>query len=396
MSLREDYDRLFLPTYAPPQQVLTRGEGATVWDTEGREYIDFGGGIAVLSLGHSANTVLAAIREQSERLMHTSNLFVNDAAVLLAKRLCQETFAECVFLCNSGGEANEAALKLARRRGQKTHPEKYRVLSFDGGFHGRIGLAMAATAQAKIRDGFGPLAPGFLSTPFNDISAADEVVDDTLCAIIVEPIQGEAGVHSATVDFLRKLRELANRHDAVLIFDEVQCGAGRTGDLYVYQNMGITPDVLTTAKGLGGGIPFAAMLAGEAVSDALETGSHGTTFGGNPLASGVALAVLDTLLADGFLDGVKERGEFFISRLHKINDTFGCFSEIRGHGLFIGCDLKESLNAKAVVAAALEEGLIVITAGENSLRFVPCLNISEDIIETGLARLNKALKTIIG
>ena len=363
MTLRDDYARLFLPTYAPPKPVLTRGNGAFVWDTEGREYIDFGGGIAVLSLGHAAPAVLSALAEQAAQLMHTSNLFVNDAAVLLADKLRSATFARRVFLCNSGAEANEAALKLARRRGIKLHPEKYRVLSFEGGFHGRIGLAMAATPQSKIRDGFGPLAPGFLHTPLNDISAAWDIADDNLCAIIIEPIQGESGVRPANRDFLQGLRKVADKHDAVLIFDEIQCGAGRTGDLYVYQTLGAIPDVLTTAKGLGGGFPVAAMLAGESVCDALPTGSHGTTYGGNPLAAKVALSVLETLLADGFLDGVKKRGEEFMHHLHKINDDIGCFAEIRGRGLLLGCDLKEPFSAKDLAMAALDEGLIVITAG---------------------------------
>lgn len=388
---RDDFDRLMLPLYAPPPPVFVRGKGARVWDDKGREYIDFGGGIAVLSLGHSAPQVARAVAAQAARLTHTSNLFVNDAAVRLVRELTKRTFAERAFLCNSGAEANEAALKLARKRGVMINPKKYRVLSFGGAFHGRMGLAMAATPNVKVRAGFGPLPGGFVDAPYNDLAAATKAADDNLCAIIAEPTLGEGGVHPAKRGFLQGLRKLANKHNALLIFDEIQTGAGRTGVLYQYMAEKIVPDILTTAKGLGGGFPVAAVLAGGKAAKVFGIGDHGTTFGGNPLAASAALAVLRTIDRPAFLRGVGERSAMIIRQLEKINKKHNCFAAIRAQGLLIGCDAAKGWDAKTMTAKMLEAGAIVITAGKNTLRFAPPLNITKAEITEGFQRINKAL-----
>ena len=390
-NLRDLYDTYTLPVYAPPAPVFVRGSGSYVWDEKNRDYVDFAGGVAVLSLGHAPPAMVRALQEQAAKLMHTSNLHVNKEAVLLSQLLVNNTFAKKVFLCNSGAEANEAALKLARKRGGEIHPQKNKVLSFSDGFHGRIGFAMAATSSAKVREGFGDLAPGFNIAPFNDIEQTTAAVDDNTCAIIAEPIQGEGGVNSATAEFLTTLRHLANRHDALLIFDEIQCGVGRTGVLYAYMQTEVIPDVITSAKGLGGGFPVAAMMAGDKAITALTVGSHGTTYGGNALAARVARVVLQEILSAGFLDGVKQRSEIFNHHLQAINNRFNCFADIRVCGLLIGCTLKDSINAADIVAALLSGGVIATTAANNTLRMLPALNIPFADIEEGFNRINKVL-----
>nr|MCH9704592.1 acetylornithine transaminase [Pseudomonadota bacterium] len=342
MKTRARYDQVILPTYAPPAPVFVRGSGSQVWDEDNNNYIDFGGGIAVLSLGHCPPVLQHAINKQAATLMHLSNLHINAPAVHAAQLLTEHTFAERVFWCNSGAEANEAALKLARRYGVMQRASKSKVLSFENAFHGRIGLTMAATPQSKIREGFGPLAPGFYSSPYNDLAAAAAALDNDFCAIIVEPVQGEGGINIATDEFLHGLRALAKQHDALLLFDEIQSGAGRSGKLYAYMNSGVIPDILTSAKGLGGGFPVAAMLAAANIAEVLNVGNHGTTYGGNALATAAAAAVLETLLADGFLAGVEERAAEITRRLTDINNKHHCFSAIRNSGLLIGCDMVEN------------------------------------------------------
>ncbi|MGI9297962.1 MAG: aspartate aminotransferase family protein [Gammaproteobacteria bacterium] len=391
-TLRDGYFRCFLPVYAPPRPVFVRGAGSRMWDSDGREYVDFGGGVAVLSLGHAAPQVAAALAMQAQKLTHTSNLYANEEAILLARRLTGATFADRVFFCNSGAEANEAALKLARRRGVSRRADKFRVLAFDGGFHGRIGMAMAATGQEKIREGFGPLTPGFCFAPFNDSRAAATKMDDDICAILAEPVQGEGGVRPANPEFLRELRALADAADALLIFDEVQTGAGRCGTLFACDGFGVAPDMMTSAKGLGGGFPIGALLCDEKIADAMPPGAHGSTFGGNPLAARAARAVLDEILSPGFLPGVVARGAEMTARLQKINAELNCFAEIRGRGLLIGCRMADNFSATEVAAAALDDGVAVLTAAGNVLRFAPALNIPPQDIAEGFARLEKTLR----
>lgn len=390
-DFRAAYERAALPVFAPPRPTLTRGAGSRMWDSDGREYVDFGGGVAVLSLGHAHPKVAEAVCAQARTLAHTSNLHVNDAAAALLARLAGAAFPARVFLCNSGAEANEAALKLARRRGEKQRSGRHVVLSFENSFHGRYGFSLAATGKPALRDGFGPLAEGFRFAPFNDLAAARRAMDDSVCAVIAEPVQGEGGIHPATGEFLRGLRGLADEFDALLILDEIQSGAGRTGTLWAFEQFGTTPDVLTSAKGLGNGFPIGAMLAGARAMDALAPGEHGTTFGGNPVACRAALAVLDELSAPGFLAAVRERSGRFRARLEELNGRRNCFAEIRGMGMWWGCDMRGERSAAEVAAAALAEGLIVITAGERVLRFAPALNLPEADAAEGFARLDKAL-----
>ena len=389
MTLRQRYDNTILSTYSPPPPVFVRGAGSRVWCEDGKEYIDFGGGIAVLSLGHCHPKLSAVIGEQAQQLMHMSNLYVNAPAVELATLLTEQTFAERVFLCNSGAEANEAALKLARRFGVSINPDKYRVLSFNNGFHGRVGLSLAATPKAC--DGFGPLAAGFDFAPYNDLAVTAALINDKTCAVIVEPVQGEGGVHIATPEFLRGLRKLADDHQAMLIYDEIQIGNGRSGALYDYMNGDVVPDMLTTAKGLGGGFPVAAMLAGCAATEVLAPGTHGTTYGGNALAARSAFVVLETLLKEGFLAGVRERAAVFAEHLHRLQEETGSFADIRQRGLLIGAQLNSDWDAAKIARAALDVGLLVITAGGNTLRFAPALNIPFADINEGFARLAPVL-----
>ena len=406
-DFRAEYDRAALPVFSPPKPMLVRGEGSRVWDADGRDYVDFGGGVAVLSLGHAHPKVAEAVCRQARTLAHTSNLHVNDAAAALTTRLARAAFPARVFLCNSGAEANEAALKIARRRGEKQRSGRHAVLALENGFHGRYGFSLAATGKPAMRDGFGPLAPGFRFAPLNDLEAARRRMDDDVCAIIAEPIQGEGGIHPATDSFLRGLRELADSHDALLILDEIQSGAGRTGSLWAFEKSGAVPDILTSAKGLGNGFPVAAVLAGPRASAALGPGEHGTTFGGNPVACRAALAVLDELESPGFLEALGGRSRRFLARLERLNAKLDCFSEIRGRGMWWGCELSggggggdaaegggkaaEGGGAAEISLSALEAGVIVLTAGANVLRFAPALNLPEEDAEEGFARLEKAM-----
>lgn len=389
-----DYQQNILPTYAPPPILFVRGEGSYLYDNHGKQYIDFGGGIAVLSLGHCAPSVTATIAEQSPTLMYLSNLHLNQPAIKLAKQLCQNTFAQSVFFCNSGAEANEAAIKLARQRGVKINPEKYQVISFTNSFHGRLGLSMAATGQGKVKDGFGPLAPGFITLPFNDVDQLNAHFGKKICAVILEPVQGEGGVNIAQPAFLQAIKSMAQAHDALVIFDEIQTGAGRTGALYNYMKTAIVPDLLTTAKGLGNGFPIGALLVGEAGQGVLQVGSHGTTFGGNALATAVGNTVLEQILQEGFLPAVLQKGEKLAASLQAINDKLNPkpITAIRQAGLLIGCDIAPAINIKDLIRAAQEEGLIILSCGTNAMRLAPALNIPDTTIDEGLTRLEKAFR----
>jgi acetylornithine/N-succinyldiaminopimelate aminotransferase len=375
-----------------------RGEGSRLWDQQGRMYIDFASGVAVTSLGHCHPAIVKALEEQARTIWHVSNWFTNEPALRLAKRLVDATFAERVFFCNSGAEANEAALKLARRYAHDRHGEdKVRVISTLNAFHGRTLFTVTAGGQAKYSSGFGPPPAGFTHVPYNDIAALeaafrDEGGDD-VCAVIVEPMQGEGGMRPGTPEFLQAARRLCNDHDALLILDEIQSGMGRTGALFSYMQKGIVPDILTSAKGLGGGFPIGAMLTTTEIASAFSAGVHGTTYGGNPLACAVAGAVFDVINTTEVLDGVKARHALFVEGLKAINTRRKVFSELRGEGVWIGCELDAPWRGKAgaVMAAAADAGLLVLMAGPDVVRIAPSLVISLDEILEGLARLETAL-----
>ncbi|MEO3739212.1 succinylornithine aminotransferase [Kosakonia oryzendophytica] len=395
---RENFDQWMLPVYAPAPFIPVRGEGSRLWDQQGKEYIDFAGGIAVNALGHAHPMLCKALSEQAAKFWHTGNGYTNEPVLKLAKRLLDATFADRAFFCNSGAEANEAALKLARKYAHDTAgPQKSGIVAFKNAFHGRTLFTVSAGGQPAYSQDFAPLPPEIRHAVYNDLASARELINDDTCAVIVEPIQGEGGVLPATTAFLQGLRELCDRHHALLIFDEVQTGVGRTGELYAYMHYGVTPDVLTTAKALGGGFPIGAMLTTETFGHVMNVGTHGTTYGGNPLAGAVAGAVLDIVNTRETLDGVKQRHQWLTEQLTALNNRYHLFSEIRGLGLLIGCQLatEHTGSAKQIAQLAATEGAMVLIAGANVVRFAPALNISEEEIRTGLARFARACEKFI-
>ncbi|HHR5901485.1 TPA: aspartate aminotransferase family protein [Providencia alcalifaciens] len=395
---RQTFDQVMLPIFSPAEFIPVKGEGSRVWDQQGKEYIDFAGGIAVLALGHCHPSLVAAVRDQSEKLWHVSNVFTNEQALKLAQKLTKATFADRAFFVNSGSEANEAAFKLARRYAiTKYSPYKTKIIAFKQAFHGRTLFTVSVGGQAKYADGFGPKPADIIHVPFNDLDAVKAVIDENTCAVVLEPVQGEGGVTPATLEFLQGVRQLCDENNALLIFDEVQSGMGRTGKLFSYMHYDVTPDILTTAKALGGGFPISAMITTEDIAQTMEVGSHGTTYGGNPLACAVGNAAFDIINTDEVLDGVAKRRELFIAHLNKLNDQYGIFAEIRGMGLLIGAELKGKLlnRSKDVLQASAAEGLMMLSAGANVLRFTPSLIISEEEINNGMAKLTAAIEKLL-
>lgn len=395
---REDFDNWMVPLYAPAPFIPDRGFGSRLWDTEGKEYIDFAGGIAVNALGHAHPALRQALEQQAAKLWHTGNGYTNEPILRLAKQLIDATFAERVFFCNSGAEANEAALKLARKYGhQRGGPDKSAIVAFESAFHGRTLFTVSVGGQPAYSRDFAPLPPQIHHAPYNDLEAAAKLIDSRTCAVIVEPVQGEGGVIPARREFLAGLRELCDRHDALLIFDEVQTGVGRTGSLYAYMHYGVTPDVLTSAKALGGGFPVGAMLTTDALGRTLGVGSHGTTWGGNPLAGAVGGRMLELVNSPALLDGVRQRHQHFVTRLEAINARLALFREIRGLGLLLGCELRPEYagQAKAILRAAAAEGLMMLVAGPDVVRFAPSLIIDEQDIDEGLERFERACRAVV-
>lgn len=391
----------YLPIYRQRQLILERGEGSRVWDSAGKAYIDLAGGIAVNALGHANPELRAALIEQSGRLWHHSNVFHSEPPIRLADELARASgFAERVFLCNSGAEANEAAIKLARRHAAERGraPDQRVILTFRGSFHGRTLAAITATAQPKYQEGFEPLPGGFRYVDFNDTAAFDVAFAEDVCAVLVEPIQGEGGVLPAAPGFLAHLRARCDERGALLMLDEIQCGMGRTGRLFAHAWEGIAPDVVTLAKALGGGFPIGAMLVGALAAQSLGFGHHGTTFGGNPLAAAVARTALARINTPELLAHVAERGEQLVSGLQALDANGQMFATVRGRGLMQGAVLRaeHAERAPAVLDAAADEGLLLLTAGSGVLRFVPALNITADELAEGLLRLGRALRRALG
>lgn len=394
---RENFDEWMMPVYAPAPFIPVRGEGSRLWDQQGKEYIDFAGGIAVNALGHAHPALREALNDQASKFWHTGNGYTNEPVLRLAKKLIDATFAERIFFCNSGAEANEAALKLARKYAHdRFGSQKSGIVAFKNAFHGRTLFTVSAGGQPAYSQDFAPLPPDIRHAVYNDLDSASQLIDDTTCAVIVEPVQGEGGVVPATNTFLQGLRELCDRHNALLIFDEVQTGVGRTGELYAYMHYGVTPDLLTTAKALGGGFPIGALLATEHCASVMTVGTHGTTYGGNPLATAVAGKLLEIVNTPEVLNGVKQRHDWFVERINAINERFGLFSEIRGLGLLIGCVLNAEFagKAKLISQEAAVAGVMVLIAGANVVRFAPALNVSEEEVATGLDRFALACKRI--
>jgi len=383
-----------LPTYARVNLVFDRGEGAYLYTSDGECYLDFAAGIAVNALGHAHPKLVDALSSQAGKLWHTSNLFRVEGQERLAERLCAATFADTVFFTNSGAEALECAIKMARKHHSANNaPERYRMIAFEGAFHGRTMATIAAAGQEKLLSGFGPPMPGFDQVPFGDIEAARAAITPETAGILIEPIQGEGGIRHPGWPFLRALRELSNEHGILLILDEVQSGMGRTGRLFAYQHSGIEPDILAAAKGLGGGFPIGACLATERAAQGMTVGSHGSTFGGNPLAMAVGNAVLDVVLEPEFLAHVRQVGLRLRQQLAEISDAHpGMIEEVRGEGLMLG--LKCALPVGDVVAALREQHMLAVGAADNVLRLVPPLNIGEDELRAACHALDAALSKL--
>ena len=396
---RQDFDSVMVPNYNPAAVIPVRGQGSRVWDQDNREYVDLAGGIAVSVLGHCHPAMVPALQAQSERLWHLSNVMTNEPAIRLAQKLVAATFADRVYFCNSGAEANEAAFKLARRYASDHFgPDKHEIISFQQAFHGRTLFTVSVGGQPKYTEGFGPVPQGLHHIPYNDLDALKAVIGERTCAVVMEPMQGEGGIVPANEAFIQGVRALCDEHNALLIFDEVQTGMGRTGHLYAYQAYDVVPDILSSAKGLGGGFPVGAMLTSEKVAASFVVGTHGSTYGGNPLACSVAEAVLDQVNTPTLLDGVRERSEWLRSRLEAIAADTGAFKEIRGMGLLIGAEVAEPFagQARDFLNAALEAGVMVLVAGPNVVRFAPALNIPQADLELGLQRFAEGVKKVVG
>ncbi len=370
----DDASRYIMNTYNRYPLVLRKGRGMKVWSSDGKEYLDFVGGVAVNILGHCHPRVVVALQKQAQRLIHVSNYYYIEPQIKLAKLLVEHSFADKVFFCNSGAEAIEAAIKLARKyTKEQINAERFEIITAVNSFHGRTLAALTATGQEKLQKGFEPLVPGFKHVPFNDLKALGKAVSKETCAVLLEPIQGEGGVRVPDQNYLTMVRELCDERNLLLILDEVQTGMGRTGKLFAYEHFGITPDILTLAKGLGGGVPIGAMLATDKVASGFRPGNHASTFGGNPLVCAAGTATVETILEDGFiLDQCNRMGKYFVERLEHLKTVFpGLIKEIRGKGLLLGMEL--TTVGDPIVKACLDKGMLINCTSGNTLRFIPPL-----------------------
>lgn len=378
----EDSDNYLMNTYNRFPLVLRKGRGMKVWSADGKEYLDFVGGIAVNVLGHCHPKVVVAIQKQAQRLIHVSNYYHIEPQINLAKVLVEHSFADKVFFCNSGAEANEAAIKLVRKYAKENiGTERFEIITADNSFHGRTLAALSASGQVKLQKGFEPMVPGFRYVPFNDADAIKKAITSKTAAVMLEPIQGEGGVRLPEEDYLSKVRKICSMNNLLLVFDEVQTGIGRTGKLFAYEHYGITPDIMTLAKGLGSGVPIGAMLATGEVSSAFKPADHGSTFGGNPLVCAAGLATLNAILEDGFvLDQCRRMGEYLIQKLNALKEDFpSIIAEIRGRGLLVGMELTKECGA--AVKACIERGVLINCTAGNVLRFMPPLTVQKKDID---------------
>jgi|TARA_B110000914_G_scaffold209949_1_gene208708 predicted acetylornithine/succinylornithine family transaminase len=392
-KLRDLYEKVMLPNYAPADFIPERASGSSVWDKNNKKFIDFGGGIAVNSLGHSHPKLVSALNEQSKKLWHLSNYISNEPAINLAKQLTDLTFADKVYFSNSGSEANEAAIKMARRYHHEKGSSRNEIIAFNNSFHGRSLLNITLGASDNHRKGFGPFPTGIHHANYNSLSSVEELITDKTAAIIIEPVQGEAGVVPAKQEFLLGIRDLCTQNGVLLIMDEVQSGVGRMGHLFGYMAFGIEPDILTSAKGLGGGIPIGATLTKNEIASSMNVGSHGSTFGGNPMACAVANKVIEIVSNPIFLQEVKKKESLLVDKLKDVSKEHQAFKEIRSSGLWIGCELNNNGEVNQLLDKCYESGLIAVSAGPSTLRFAPALNISEDEISEGIKRLEEALSS---
>ncbi|MCS7280262.1 MAG: aspartate aminotransferase family protein [Desulfobacterota bacterium] len=373
-------NELLANTYKRFPIVVTRGEGCWVWDLTGRRYLDFISGIAVCNLGHTHRGVVSAIASQLEKLTHISNLFYNDVQVKAAEMLIEHSFGDKVFFCNSGAEANEAAIKLARRYSYKKYgPSRFKIVTMENSFHGRTLATLSATGQNKVKEGFEPLLPGFIHVPFNSKEKLEEAINEGVCAVIIELVQGEGGVRIADFDYVQFLREITEKNDIILIVDEVQTGIGRTGKLFAYEHYGIEPDLMTLAKALGNGFPCGALVGKERYMEVLEVGTHASTFGGNPLAASAIFATLNTIFDEGLLTHAQKVGDYLGQGLANLKERFGVIREIRGLGLMWGIEIEG--DGERLVRDFFEEGILINCTQGNVLRILPPLIVEEEQID---------------
>ncbi|MDX8388151.1 MAG: acetylornithine transaminase [Ghiorsea sp.] len=379
-----------MQNYARFPLTLIKGKGARVWDDQDKSYLDFVAGIAVNTLGHAHPAMVKTISEQAATMLHCSNLYFIPQQTKLANRLANLSSLDKVFFCNSGAEANEAAIKIIRKYFSDQGSSRRTIITATQSFHGRTMQTLAATGQDKVKAGFDPLPVGFLHVPFNDIKALKAAIDDNTAAILLEPIQGEGGVNHACPDYIKAVRALCDEHGLLLAFDEIQTGIGRCGTMFGFEQTGITPDILTLAKGLGGGVPIGAMLASEKVAPSLSAGSHGTTFGGNPMSCAVANTILDVIEEEGILTNVQQRSAQLKAGLRQLVDKYKIFSEVRGSGLLLG--LACTVESMPIINACRENGLLVLGAGPNVLRLLPALNITAVEVTEALELLEKSIE----
>ena len=390
-ALAKRGSEVVMNTYSRFPIAFDRGEGVYLWDCDGKKYIDFVGGIAVNSLGCGHEKLSKKIAEQVQKLIHVSNLYYTEPQIELAEMICNNSDFDKVFFCNSGAESIEAGLKICRKYATLKGKTGRDIITMEHSFHGRTYGAVTATGQPKYQSGLAPLMPGVKHVPFNDFEALKNIVDENTCGIFLEPIQGEGGIHPADVEYLKAVRKLCDEMDIVLIFDEIQCGVGRTGDLFAYQTFGVKPDGATFAKGLAGGVPIGAFMATNKLAEAFKPGDHASTFGGNSLATAAGTVVLDELLNNGVLENVKKQGAYLTEKLTMLKEKHSIIKDIRGMGLMQGIEL--TVEAAPVVKKAIDNGLLLVGAGANVIRFVPALIITSAEIDEAIAILDKALET---
>jgi acetylornithine/N-succinyldiaminopimelate aminotransferase len=393
-DIREKADRVMAATYRRFPIVLTKGEGCTLYDATGRSYTDFVAGIAVCNLGHAHPGIAQAVADQARRLVHVSNLYYTEPQTALAEWLVEHSFADRVFFCNSGAEANEGAIKLARKYSKdRGSPERFRIITMEGSFHGRTMATLSATGQAKIHQGFEPLVDGFDIVPYNDLKAVRDAITAETCGVMLEPIQGEGGVRCPVPGYLEGLRELCDQEGLLLIFDEVQTGMGRTGKLFCYEHFAMTPDIMTLAKALANGLPMGAMLAKEEVAASFTPGSHASTFGGTPLVAAAALRVVKLLVEDGVIRNGELAGQYFKNRLLDLKSKYPFIREVRGKGLLLGLDLDRE--GAPIVKACMDRGFLINCTQEHILRFIPPLIIKEEEIDSLIVCLNSLFEEMV-
>ena len=386
-------DKVLMYTYKRMPVVFTSGKGCILTDSEGNEYLDMMGGLAACGLGHSPEVLVRALTTQAEKLIHITNYFYNEPQLKLAELLTANTFGDRVFFSNSGAEANEGAIKLARKYAYEVHgPERFEIIVMEGSFHGRTMATLSATANESYKVGIGPMPQGFTFTPFNDVEALEKVVSEKTCAIMLEPVQGEGGVTAATPEFMQKVRELADRYGALVILDEIQCGFGRTGTLFAHEQYGITPDIMSLAKSLAGGVPIGALVATERVAGVWKPGDHGTTFGGNPLACAAGLAVMQEILASDIPSKAAADGAYFLEKLEKLVHKYPFITRTKGKGLMVGLEL--TFEGAPIVDKAFEMGLVINCTAGNILRFVPPMIISREELDQCVSILDEIFQTV--